>query len=146
MSCFVILSYLFLFCLILHCNEYPIYVFLLCELRNCGQYIFPGSVHIFPAADCGNIKIAHRHMNVEIANVATKFLFWEYLFQIFSIGSLQCTWRRPPSPDWISWTGNSPPSSMPGVTPPDPREAARSIAPCTPDNHGVKGTVAWDGF
>ncbi len=29
-------------------------------------------------------------MNVEIATVATQFLFWEYLFQIFCIGSLQC--------------------------------------------------------
>ncbi len=29
-------------------------------------------------------------MNVEIGTGATKFLFWEYLFQIFSNGSLQC--------------------------------------------------------
>ncbi len=29
-------------------------------------------------------------MNVEIGTVATLLLFWEYMFQIFGIGSLQC--------------------------------------------------------
>jgi hypothetical protein len=29
-------------------------------------------------------------MNVEIVTVAAQFLFWEYLFPIFGIGSFQC--------------------------------------------------------
>ncbi len=35
-------------------------------------------------------------MNVDIGTVAAQFLFWEYLFWIFGIGSLQCVmedWR-----------------------------------------------------
>jgi len=29
-------------------------------------------------------------MNVEIGTVASQFLFWEYVLQIFAIGTLQC--------------------------------------------------------
>jgi hypothetical protein len=32
-------------------------------------------------------------MNVEIGTVAAQFLFWEYLFPMFGIGSLQCMGR-----------------------------------------------------
>jgi hypothetical protein len=32
-------------------------------------------------------------MNVEIRTVAVRFLFWEYLFRIFGVGSLQCVYR-----------------------------------------------------
>jgi hypothetical protein len=32
-------------------------------------------------------------MNVEIGTVAVQFLFWEYLFRIFAIGTMQCRIR-----------------------------------------------------
>ncbi len=63
-------------------------------------YIFLGSVHIFPAAEkAGNIKIAHRHMNVEIGLWPRNFFSVNICFK-FSILVL-CN-VSPSTPNWCS--------------------------------------------
>ncbi len=94
-----------------HCNGNSVYIFLFWELHGFSPnfhihvsvsdlYIPRIGQHI---SSCrkgrprGNIYFAHGHMNVEIGTDTPIFLFWQYLFQIFSfkvsifgILSLQC--------------------------------------------------------
>ncbi len=58
----------------------------------CAISIFPLSVYLFSCSRIGRpiLGIAHRNMNVGIGTGATQFHFWEYMFQIFGMLSLQC--------------------------------------------------------
>jgi hypothetical protein len=63
----------------------PIDVFLFWELRGLSPNFH---IHVYVS----DLHIARRHMDVEIGTVAAQFPEKEYLFQIFGVGYLQCTY------------------------------------------------------
>jgi hypothetical protein len=94
---------------LMHCKEILIYVIPGKELRGLNPnfnicvsvsdlYIPRIGPPIFlqqnRQIDRENKKIANRNMNVGIGIEAAQFLFWDHLFIIFGIVSLQCGKKR----------------------------------------------------
>ncbi len=101
----------------LHCKEISIYVFLEKELRglspNFHSHVSLSDLYFLPIGppfSCSRIGRPYKYINRsrkhECRNWdwAAKFLFWEYLLQIFCIVSLQCVEKSPgPCPFRWNW-------------------------------------------
>ncbi len=100
----------------MHCNENPIYVFLDKELRGLSPnfhihvsvsdlYIPRIGRHIFLQQKTVGRPIVEIYKSLTdtwMWKLVAQFLFWEYLFQIFGIVSLQCVRSSPYFKDSLS--------------------------------------------